>query len=204
MITIRSLARGEADAAAALLGRAFRDTPAYAAILPHLSEDARAAAVVRVKRRLTAAAVRYETAQALWVDDRKAAVALTCAPGQYPHRSLAFARHALACATTGWRGVGNFIRTHAYLTGRHPREPHQYLFVLGVEPELQGKGLGSTYLRALSERADAAGLPCYLETDNPTSVTLYRRAGYAVLSEEDVVGVAGLHLWTMRRPTPSR
>jgi ribosomal protein S18 acetylase RimI-like enzyme len=200
MVTVRPLAQADVDAAGALLGRAFRDSPLFRAILAHLAEEVRAAAVGRVQRAFTMAAVRYETAEALWLDDRMACVALSCAPGQYPHRPFAFATHAMACVTTGWRGIRNFIRTDAYMTGRHPREPHQYLFVLGVEPELQGRGLGSTYLRTLSERADAAHLPCYLETDKPTSVSLYRRAGYDVLTDEDVVGVNGLHVWTMRRP----
>jgi ribosomal protein S18 acetylase RimI-like enzyme len=200
MFTLRPLAAADVDAAGALLGRAFRDNPVYRAVLAHLSDEARAAAVARVNRAFTVAAVRYETAEALWVAGRMACVALTCAPGQYPHHPFAFVVHAMACATTGWRGIRNFLRTDAYVTKRHPREPHHYLFVLGVEPELQGGGLGSSYLRTLSERADAAAVPCYLETDRPTSVALYRRAGYDVVTEEDVAGVKGLHIWTMRRP----
>jgi ribosomal protein S18 acetylase RimI-like enzyme len=200
MDDIRALTVDEVDPAAALLGRAFQDNPLYRAVLAHMSDEARAGAVRRVKRGFVAAAVRYQDGRALWVDGRMAAVCLSCAPTQYPHKPLAFALHTRGCLTTGWRGVRNFLRTNAYLTGRHPREAHHYLFVLGVEPELQGRGLGSRLLRALSDRADAGGHPCYLETDKPASVELYRRAGYEVLTEEDVAGVKGLHVWTMRRP----
>lgn len=105
--------------------------------------------------------------------------------------------------TTGWRGITSLLRTDAYITRRHVRGPHYYLFVLGVDPELQRRGLGRALLAALSQRADADGLPCYLETDRATSVALYKSVGYEVLTEEDVPRVAGLHLWTMQRPRRS-
>jgi ribosomal protein S18 acetylase RimI-like enzyme len=202
-IDLRPLGNDDIDAAGALLGRAFQDNPAYRALLAHMTDAARAAAVARVKRGLTAAAVRHETAEALWVGGRMACVALTCTPEQYPHSLAAFAGQARGCMTTGWRGIRNFLRIDSYFAQHHPHEPHFYLFVLGVEPELQGTGLGSACLRILSERADAHGLPCYLETDRATSVALYRRAGYVVLTEDDVAGLGGLHMWTMQRPAPS-
>jgi ribosomal protein S18 acetylase RimI-like enzyme len=197
---IRSLVPADIEPAAALLGRAFRDNPAYRAILAHLPEGARGATVARVKLGFTRAAAKYELAEGIWQDGRLAAVSLVCAPGQYPHGLLAFMHHARGCVPAGWRAVRNFLRTDAHFSKRHPREPHFYLFVLGVEPEAQGRGLGKALLRSLAARADEHGLPCYLETDKATSVHLYASAGYVVLTEEDVKGVAGLHLWTMRRP----
>ena len=204
MPDIRPLTLADVDAAGALLGRAFRDNPAYRAILSHLSDDARAVAVARVKRGFTAAAVRFQDARAIWVDGHMAGVSLVCAPGQYPHRPQAFAYQATGCLKTGWRGIKNFLRTDAYIRKRHISEVHYYLFVLGVEPAVQGRGLGKALVRSLSDRADADQLPCYLETDKPTSVELYQSAGYVVLTEEDVPGIAGLHMWTMRRPARSR
>ncbi|MGH7271405.1 MAG: GNAT family N-acetyltransferase, partial [Polyangiaceae bacterium] len=174
--------------------------PFYRAILSHMSGDARAAAVVRVKTGFTAASVRGEEAHGLWVDGQLAGASLVCAPGQYPHRIGAYARIARGCATTGWKGITKFLRADAYITKLHIREAHYYLFVLGIDPSLQRQGLGKVLLRALSERADARGVPSYLETDKPTSVHLYRSAGYEVLTEGDVESVPGLHVWTMMRP----
>jgi ribosomal protein S18 acetylase RimI-like enzyme len=183
-----------------LLGRAFQDNPAYRAMLAHLSDEARAAAVGRVKRGFTDAAIRWQEAEGVWVDGRMAAASLVCAPGQYPPRLGAFLRHARGCLTTGWRGTLSFARADLYITRKHIRGPHYYLFVLGVDPPYQRRGLGRALLASLSARADAAGVPCYLETDKPSSVELYRSAGYEVLTEADVPRVRGLHLWTMRRP----
>jgi ribosomal protein S18 acetylase RimI-like enzyme len=201
---IRALTPGDVVATGALLGRAFADNPAYRAILAHLSDGARAAAVARVKHGFARAAVKWQEAHGIWVDGTMAGASLVCAPGQYPHGLLAFVSHARGCTTTGWRGTRNFLRADAYISRRHIKGPHYYLFVLGVEPAYQGRGLGKALLGALSERADAAGVPCYLETDKPSSVELYRRSGYEVLTEEDVPGIPGAHLWTMRRPARAR
>lgn len=198
---VRPLSTSDAETAAGILGRAFQDNPAYRALLPHLSDDERARAVARVKRGFTDAAIRWQEASAVWVDGCMAGVSLVCAPGQYPPRMAAFLRHARGCMTTGWRGTMNFLRADVYITRKHLRGPHYYLFVLGVDPSFQRRGLGRILLGALSDKADATGVPCYLETDKPSSVELYRSAGYDVLTEEDVPGVPGMHLWTMKRPT---
>jgi ribosomal protein S18 acetylase RimI-like enzyme len=197
---VRSLSPADAAPAGALLGRAFADNPAYKAILAHLPDEARAAAVGRVKRGFADAAIRWQEGQGVWVDGRLAGASLVCAPRQYPHRFAAFLRHARGCLTTGWRGATNFLRADLYITKKHVKGPHYYLFVLGIDPQFQRRGLGRVLLRSLNDQADAAGVPCYLETDKPTSVELYRSVGYVVLTEEDVPGVRGMHLWTMRRP----
>jgi ribosomal protein S18 acetylase RimI-like enzyme len=198
---VRALGRADVDAAGALLGRAFRDNPVYKAILGRLTDDQRGAVVAGVKRGFADAASRWQQASGVWQDEQLVAVSLVCAPGQYPHSTLAFLRHARGCVPSGPRGIWNFLRVDAYITRRHVREPHFYLFVLGVEPSHQGTGLGKLLLGKLSEQADAADLPCYLETDKPSSVQLYRSMGYEVLTEEEVPGMAGLKMWRMERPT---
>jgi GNAT superfamily N-acetyltransferase len=69
------------------------------------------------------------------------------------------------------------------LEKQHPREPHYYLFVLGVEPSLQGKGVGSALLGPVLARCDAEGMPAYLETANPRNLPLYERHGFRVRAE---------------------
>jgi hypothetical protein len=50
----------------------------------------------------------------------------------------------------------------------------------------------------MMERADAAGLPCYLETAQPDNVAFYEYLGFARLVEA-VEPRSGLRLWTFRR-----
>lgn len=63
----------------------------------------------------------------------------------------------------------------------HPTEPHWYLPFIGVDPPLQGEGLGSALLRHSLESVDRDGMPAYLESSNPQNVPLYERFGFKVL-----------------------
>lgn len=197
---IRTLRVDEAGAAGALLGRAFRDAPGYLAILGHLDEGRRAAAVARIKTGFAQAAARHLVADGAWVDGALAGASLVFPPDRWPP-SLAVTWHAAAgCLAAGARAVPNFLRADGHMRRRHVREPHWYLFVLGVEPALQGRGVGGALLRRLAERADGDGLPCYLETDKEQNVRIYEGAGYDVLTDEAVATRPGFRMWTMRRP----
>ena len=63
----------------------------------------------------------------------------------------------------------------------HPHEPHGYLPMIGVDPSRQGRGLGSTLLKAGLERCDAEGAIAYLESSNPANIPLYERHGFEVV-----------------------
>jgi ribosomal protein S18 acetylase RimI-like enzyme len=69
---------------------------------------------------------------------------------------------------------------------RHPEEPHWYLPLIGVDPALQGRGIGSALLRASLARVDRDGLPAYLESTNPANVPLYLRHGFEALKTIEV------------------
>jgi ribosomal protein S18 acetylase RimI-like enzyme len=58
--------------------------------------------------------------------------------------------------------------------------PHWYLYAIGVEPQLQGQGIGSLLLSQMAARVDAAGMPCYLDTHQEQNVRLYQRHGFEV------------------------
>ena len=77
-------------------------------------------------------------------------------------------------------------------------DPHWYLWVLGVAPEAQGQGIGSALLKPILERAEAAGVPCYLETQTTGNVAFYEMLGFEVLSER-IEPVGELPIWFMRR-----
>ncbi|GIH64893.1 GNAT family N-acetyltransferase [Microbispora siamensis] len=81
----------------------------------------------------------------------------------------------------------------------HPAaEPHLYLPCIGVLGGWQGAGLGSAMLRHRLERADADGVPAYLEASSARSRALYLRHGFADLGEPVRVADGPL-LWPMWR-----
>jgi len=60
----------------------------------------------------------------------------------------------------------------------HPHEPHWYLPLIGVDPALHGRGLGSALMQHALVRCDAEGMPAYLESTNPRNIGLYQRHGF--------------------------
>jgi GNAT superfamily N-acetyltransferase len=199
---IEPLRATEVAAGSALLARAFVDNPGLRALLPDDPQDARLALIRRCMHGFAEATRRHGTAEVVKEQGELAAVSLAFPPGGFPPPLRAQLIIAFGPLLAGPRRAMRFARFDAQLRRRHPRDPHWYLWVLGVEPERQGRGLGSALLRSLGARADRAGVPCYLETDRPSSVRLYERHGYAVLNEETLPEL-GTPLWFMRRERSS-
>jgi uncharacterized protein YjiS (DUF1127 family)/GNAT superfamily N-acetyltransferase len=64
----------------------------------------------------------------------------------------------------------------------HPSVPHWYLPWIGVRPDARGTGVGSALLERGLARADADGMPAYLEATSERNAALYLRHGFEVLS----------------------
>lgn len=63
----------------------------------------------------------------------------------------------------------------------HPREPHWYLPLLGIDPAHQGKGLGGALLKHATDICDPDGLPAYVESSSPRNIPLYERHGFEIM-----------------------
>jgi ribosomal protein S18 acetylase RimI-like enzyme len=81
----------------------------------------------------------------------------------------------------------------------HPTHTaHHYLAVLGVEPELRGRGFGAALLQPVLNRCDRDGTPAYLESSKERNVAFYERHGFQVL-EELPLSRTGPSVWRMWR-----
>ncbi len=90
------------------------------------------------------------------------------------------------------------LRTLTAIERGHPKEDHYYLAVLGVEPERQGRGMGSALMSPILGRCDSEGVPAYLEASSPRNRSLYERHGFKV-TEEFRVGADAPPIWGMWR-----
>lgn len=70
-----------------------------------------------------------------------------------------------------------------YLAAHHPKEPHYYLAAIGVRHGFQGRGLGKALMNPVLAKADAEGMPAYLESSKPENVPIYRSVGFEVTQE---------------------
>lgn len=183
----------------AVLGRAFFDDPLLTYILP---DDARRA------KPLTwfmgcAATYGHRFGEVHTTPGAVAGNAIWLPPGE-PKLTMVRMLRAGLLQTPFKFGIGPFNRflkaTSFYeqLHHKYAPEPHWYLMVLGVDPPRQGQGVGGALIAPMLERADAAGVPCYLETNKTRNVPFYQRHGFEVC-EEGEMPAGGPHYWTLKR-----
>ena len=76
-----------------------------------------------------------------------------------------------------------------------PDEPHIHLGPIGVAPKAQGKGIGTALMNhyiAHLKQERAAG---YLETDRPENVEFYKKFGFGVRRQEQLIGTPTWYMW---------
>ncbi|QBD76961.1 N-acetyltransferase [Ktedonosporobacter rubrisoli] len=184
--------------ASAMIGKAFWADPLSIYIYPHEAERARRLVLMySIPLRY---ALRYgETLVASGLTG----VSCWISP-EYTNldnlRMLRVGALRAACGM-GLVGLWRINAADSYTRNIHRRcisEPHWYLWLLGVEPALQGQGLGSRLLRAGLERVDAASLPCYLDTTNPANVAFYQKFGFRLVHQATIPD-SNVGVWSMIR-----
>jgi len=135
------------------------------------------------------------------VIDHAGAVAIWIKP---PHTTASWRQLLLAgfLATpfiAGWNATRRMLRYERFIETcrlRSVKVPHWYLFSIGVNPQLQGRGLGATLLRAGMHRARATQIPCYLETSNALNLPFYERHGFRMANSGQLPGT-DLKVWSL-------
>ena len=186
--------------AAAILGRAFQNDPLMVYTIPDPAERARMLPefYARMLRFGILAGEVYTTAPAM------EAVALWLPPGvQWTReRVQAAGLHELS-SVIGADAIARFrdvVGHEAQARERDMTEPYWYLLLLGVEPALQGRGLGGELIAPMIQRAHREGVPCYVETEQPRNVAFYRRHGFELIIDGQSAGSTGVRFWTFRQP----
>jgi len=132
-----------------------------------------------------------------WTSPGLAGAALSLPPGAW-HASVRVALLQAGCFGIRLHRAGGIL---ALMEMRHIREPHYYFAYIGVAPEAQGQGLGTTLMSPTLERCDREGLPAYLEASSERNAALYERLGFKVTSELRFAGSPPLRLM-VRPPSP--
>jgi GNAT superfamily N-acetyltransferase len=85
----------------------------------------------------------------------------------------------------------------------HPREPHWYLPLIGIDPARQGQRLGDQLMAHALARCDVEQSPAYLESSNSRNLPFYARHGFEVLGKIQV-GSSPTLVPMLRRPRAPR
>jgi len=186
---LREVTHADVAPLSGTLARAFHDDPPWVWSQPDPRRRERRA------RRVFGGRLRTLVEEELaWTTDDRAGVALWAPPDRWkvPPREMLRATPAFA----GLR-MPQLVVGFARVDRRHPRRPHLYLAVLGVEPDRQGQGLGSRLLAPGLERCDREHVGAYLETAKERNVAFYERHGFRVTEEVPLPG--GPPVWLMWR-----
>src|SRR5262245_49816962 len=198
LLPIRPVDVSEVPHCAEVLARAFHDDPMFTFSVDSSAERARLlpayfAAVLR-------SGFRYGAADAA---EGLAGAAIWLAPGNAPLTVPRLAETGVlqALMAFGQAGFEPFRAVASRFEEARRRAvpvPNWYLMVLGVDPASQGCGVGGQLLRPVLDRADAAGLPCTLETVNEQNIPFYERHGFRVTIHGELTDGAP-PFWSMAR-----
>jgi GNAT superfamily N-acetyltransferase len=191
-----ALQAAEREPAVKVLARAFRDNPLNVAVIGE-DPERRLRANEHGLRSLLPVAYAHGGVRVLRAGGELAAVLIAVAPGDHPLPPAALPARLRCLFGQGLRVARRWAEVFEKLAPLHPAAPHWYLGTLGVEPGLQGRGIGRALLADWLAEVDRQPSCAYLETDRPENVVFYERAGFVSLGETRIFSVP---VWRMQRP----
>jgi GNAT superfamily N-acetyltransferase len=193
-MTVRLAEPADVAELVGVLARAFADDPFVGWLV---RDDARRAAGFSRFFELAFRRLTMPFGEVYTNDDRSGA-ALWTPPGTW---KMGLAREIWMmrewAAICGWSRLIAVQLATRPIVAAHPREPHHYLFLLGVDPAMQGKGIGRTLIAPVLDLCDRDALPAYLETATDRNIPFYQGLGFVVAGEHRIDD--GPHMRFMRR-----
>lgn len=183
-VAIGALDTRNAAAGSRLLSRAFADDP----IITHYLHDPvrRAIAFPAFFEGVLHELFPSTQVFGAWSEDHLVGVAAWLPPDPVEPDDAARA-HAHRCrqivATMFPHTSEALFAGFAALESLHPEAPHWYLAFVGIEPALQGHGIGRQLLAPVLGIADETSTICYLETPFPRTHAFYESLGFARYAE---------------------
>lgn len=198
-LTVIRLSSEQKNRAAEMLAQAFRDDPLYSHIFPDVVQ--RTKSMRSLWRAVLTVTLRYG---AVYTTSELHGVACWMRPGRPELGLWQILRTGFALQRAVARfpadARSRFLDIIGYVDRMHSQvmpQPHWYLWVLGVAPEHQGRGVGGQLLQPILAQADRDRLPCYLETESERNVAFYRQHGFKVIPAD--TPPQGVRLWLMAR-----
>ena len=111
-------------------------------------------------------------AVALWDFERSERMSF-----HYIWRNLAF------LIQIGIKSVVRIVKSEAQVHNNFREYPRYcHLYMIGVLPEAQGKGLASTLMNPMIQRMKEKSIPVFLETANLRNVDIYKKKGFKIFN----------------------
>jgi ribosomal protein S18 acetylase RimI-like enzyme len=191
-VNVRNATPADTAQVSASLARAFYDDPVFSHFLPN--DATREAALVKVMGILFKLG---EPHGACFTTTNYESITLWRPPNEWDVPFWAYITNGPALLSAFGGGIFRVLGTMDMMEKAHPHEPHWYLQTIGTDPKFQGKGYGGVIMRHTLVTADAAHMPCYLESSKETNIPIYRSFGFELTGEMQVPN--GPRIWPMWR-----
>ncbi|HTN71657.1 MAG TPA: GNAT family N-acetyltransferase [Methylomirabilota bacterium] len=76
-----------------------------------------------------------------------------------------------------------------------PEAPHAHLGPIGISPTVQGQGVGTALMKRYIDYLKLERVAGYLETDRLENVQFYKKFGFTVQREEQLIGTPTWYMW---------
>ena len=180
------------------LTEAFMDDPLYRAVQPNQAKRRRM--LIWMNSRVLQYTLLFGEANTI---EEFGGIACRLPPGHTELTPLGILRSGLFMIPF-YLGPGAYLRLNRYLSvsnrlrQQHGPDKCWYLWVIGVDPKKQGKGLGSRLMRPMLERAELEKETVFLETENNVNVRFYSQHGFKTVASSVVPGM-DVTTWSMIR-----
>ena len=198
-MTLRDLDRSQKDFALNILCAAFHDYPVTRYVVDEAASDydgkLRELIDFFVEGRLT----RYIPLIGLYDSNDLLGVAVVSPPQEVPAPRELVECQAQAEQRLGREAMARFERYERACEATDPGHVAHYLGMIGVRPDMQGRGVGRQLIDAVKARArsDPSSTGVTLNTESASNLPFYEKMGFIKGSEADV---GPLHTWSFYWP----
>jgi ribosomal protein S18 acetylase RimI-like enzyme len=194
------LQESQIDVLAGVLAAAFKGYPLALWLLG--SEHGTEQALVKLFQVLFALPVRRKFQIENAGND--AAFAVWISSQEFPLFTVSEGRGALKCFRRqfGAKVARRLLQFHLASETNHSKVAHDYLFLLGVRPDAQNRGLGRHLLQNHITASAKLKKHLILETSNPSNIEFYRQSGFCVVRHY-ALSDDGPNSWILERVCPA-
>src|SRR5690554_4054767 len=89
----------------------------------------------------------------------------------------------LILKSVGIRNVAKILKRESTIKKNYPHDHITYLWFIGVDPEKQGRGIGSKMLAKIIEQNRRTGRDVFLETSTQKNLPWYQKHGFKIYNE---------------------